>query len=1005
VGKGRKDSIASAATVAAGGNGDGGADAAEDAAADRTVDGPAPPLADSAGDATRSGEHIVKAPTDKPPAVGDLLGGRYQLLDELGHGTSGVVFRARDWVADEMVAIKVLVGKQGRGGVDLRRVRRELRVARKVSHPGVVRIHDLIDLGNNRMALSMELVDGETLYQRLRREPPLTPPEVAALASDLSRALAAAHRAGVVHRDLKPANIILRANGRAVITDFGISRLAEMADFERLPTSPAADVNLTSEGELLGTPLYMAPEQLEGQSNVGPSADVYALGLILYEAATGKPPHLARGIVELLSMRKREKTTSLAIAAPSLDRTLAALVDRCLAAEPERRFPSGAEVRAEIEPLFSRGERPVTPPRRRVALFAAVLVATIVLAAGATWLWRGMLPLGARRLAVVVDNDGAPADAWLATAAAHLIAQRLQHDEDRFSWAADPDGANVVAHLHLKTGDGVVTLSGTIGKVGGRVRALASAQAPTLRGALDQMLPPLRELVGGSRGARAPDDDERTAMRRLGTSSFAAFRLYRRSLDDQLRSVIVDETAGERDLEEVLRLDPNWLHPYLLLADVEGEGSPRAINTIERAARVGSSDDALGRRMLAAALVSLRGDRGAATATLDAALRDAPDDLLVGWLLSIQLRWRHESERAIAVLERMHAARPDLQFGSDLQAALRDAGRGDEAPAVQRAWLERAPESEQALAGNVTADLEAGRAEDAERHAQTIIYLHGDAPHRLALLCDVLIAIGKTRDARQIADRLLRGGPLDRVRGQLRSGEIAILEGRFGAAYDALSDAAVNARPFGIQGELQAILEQARTVAAVLGRTVDYERLSGDLASWLHDLDPPRATVVEFERALARRHGGACPDVAVFAAEITNGRDRQIGERDMLRAAAQDGCASCAQVVRAGLSADEMRTDSLYRFGLCAETEKALQLARDSFERIVRVRTAAYGDTIAASPYHSILARYHLGRVLARMGRNQQASEQLQDFYAHWVHSDRALPEVEAARAELERLQ
>src|SRR5207248_11788262 len=102
---------------------------------------------------------------------------------------------------------------------------------------------------NNRMALSMELVDGETLYQRLRREPALTPPEVAALASDLARALAAAHKAGVVHRDLKPANIILRAaNGRAVITDFGISRLAEMSDFERLPTSPAADVNLTSEG-------------------------------------------------------------------------------------------------------------------------------------------------------------------------------------------------------------------------------------------------------------------------------------------------------------------------------------------------------------------------------------------------------------------------------------------------------------------------------------------------------------------------------------------------------------------------------------------------------------------------------------------------------------------------------------------------------------------------------------------------------------------------------------
>jgi len=269
----------------------------------------------------------------------------------------------------------------------------------------------------------------------------------------------------------------------------------------------------------------------------------------------------------------------------------------------------------------------------------------------------------------------------------------------------------------------------------------------------------------------------------------------------------------------------------------------------------------------------------------------------------------------------------------------------------------------------------------------------------------VLIAIGKTRDARQIADRLLQGGPLDRARGQLRIGEVAILEGRFGAAFDALSEAAVGARPFGVQAELQSILEQARTVAALLGRTVDYERLSGDLSSWLHDLDAPRAIVVEFERALSRRHGaGPCPDVAGFVAEIGDGRDRQIAERDMLRAAAQDGCATCGQVVKAGLSSVERRPDSMYDFALCAETTGALQLARDSFERIARVRTAADSSTIDASPYHAILARYHLGRVLARMGRVEQARTQLEDFYAHWVHSDRALPEVEAARAELERL-
>ena len=604
----------------------------------------------------------------------------------------------------------------------------------------------------------MELVEGETLFQRLRRAPALSAPEIAALASDLSRALAAAHKAGVVHRDLKPANIILRAtSGRAVITDFGISRLAEVSDLERLPSATASpDTELTTEGELVGTPLYMAPEQLEGQTNVGPNADVYALGLILYEAATGKPPHVARGIVELLAMRKRDKTTPLASAQPSLDHTLAAVVDRCLAAAPDKRYPSGNEVRAELEPIFSRGERPAALPPRHLGWFALALVGVTALVAGATWSWRGLLPFGARRLAVVVDNDGPPSDAWLASAMAHLIEQRLQHDEDRFAFVADPARANVIARVRMKSGKDGVTLATTVAKVGGRARTLPPAHAASARAA--RAAPPLRETVGGGRAPREPDADERAAMRRLGTASFAAFRAYQRSLDDYLRSVIVDATAIERDLDEALRADPQWLHAYLLLANVQGEGSPRALATIERATRVGATDDSLGRKMLDATLAAARGNRAAATTTLDAAFREASDDILLGWLLSVQLNWQHESERSIAVFERMHAARPDLQFGADLQSALRDSGRGDEVPGVQKAWLEEAPESEQALASEVTADLDAGRAEDAERHAQTIMYLHGDAPHRLALLCDVLIAIGKTRDARQIADRLLQGG-------------------------------------------------------------------------------------------------------------------------------------------------------------------------------------------------------------------------------------------------------
>ena len=239
----------------------------------------------------------------------------------------------------------------------------------------MVRIHDLIQF-DGRLALSMELVEGRSLYERLKRTPQMQADEWMTLARDITRSVAAAHTAGVIHRDLKPANILLRdSNHRAVIADFGLSRLAgdRQPLHEDAPATPApTDPSLTREGDLLGTPLYMAPEQLLGRDDVGPACDIFSMGVVLFEAAAGHVPHPAKTLQELIATKTRQAATPLEKLRPDLPLGVARFVDRCLRTEPAARFVDGREAKAHLDALFA------SPTRRRDrALAVAALVAVI----------------------------------------------------------------------------------------------------------------------------------------------------------------------------------------------------------------------------------------------------------------------------------------------------------------------------------------------------------------------------------------------------------------------------------------------------------------------------------------------------------------------------------------------------------------------------------------------------------------------------------------------------
>ena len=227
---------------------------------------------------------------------------------ELGRGAAGVVFRARDRATGAKVAVKILTGHTQPTDEVAQRLRLEVRAAWKVTHPAVVRIYDLIE-DAQVLAISMEFVNGQTLESMLRAGARPTARELMILAYDLACGLEAAHAAGVTHRDLKPANILLRkGTRRPVITDFGVSRVAEPADRAMMGTATQSSDQrcwVTENGAIVGTPLYMAPEQLFGEPGIGPPADIFAFGIILYEVATGACPFQAKTLGGLLAARQR----------------------------------------------------------------------------------------------------------------------------------------------------------------------------------------------------------------------------------------------------------------------------------------------------------------------------------------------------------------------------------------------------------------------------------------------------------------------------------------------------------------------------------------------------------------------------------------------------------------------------------------------------------------------------------------------------------------------------
>jgi tRNA A-37 threonylcarbamoyl transferase component Bud32 len=269
--------------------------------------------ASAAGDAA-----VQLPPTDSPPG--------YEILAELGRGGMGVVYKARQVRLNRLTALKMILAGRHAGELDLTRFRKEAEAVARLHHQNIVQIYEVGD-HHGLPYLSLEYCAGGSLERKLRGTP-MPPGEAAALVETLARAMQAAHDKGIIHRDLKPANVLLAEDGTAKVSDFGLAKTL-------------GEAGQTASGAILGTPSYMAPEQAGGRGRaVGPATDVYALGAVLYECLTGRPPFRAATPLDTVLQVVSDEPVPPSLLQPRVPKILENICLKCLQKSPGRRYPS-----------------------------------------------------------------------------------------------------------------------------------------------------------------------------------------------------------------------------------------------------------------------------------------------------------------------------------------------------------------------------------------------------------------------------------------------------------------------------------------------------------------------------------------------------------------------------------------------------------------------------------------------------------------------------------------
>ncbi|MEZ4364413.1 MAG: serine/threonine-protein kinase [Kofleriaceae bacterium] len=305
---------------------------------------------------------------DHQELIGSTLSGRYTVTRKVGQGGMGAVYEATHTVIGRRFAVKVLLDKYAKRDALVARLEKEAKLASSIGHEHIIDITDFGVTEDGRTFVVMEFLEGESLAECLQRETRLPEGRILHMVQQAASALSAAHEKGVMHRDIKPENIFLlqrRERDFVKVVDFGISKSMNNSD-----ENEAAEPRLTQTGMVLGTPLYMSPEQARGDDDLDPRVDVYALGVIMYEAATGRVPFQGNNYLSVISQVLGSDPVPPRQLVPELSEEFEALVMRAMAKDREDRYPTCAALLADLntildDPSHSTERARITGPRKK----------------------------------------------------------------------------------------------------------------------------------------------------------------------------------------------------------------------------------------------------------------------------------------------------------------------------------------------------------------------------------------------------------------------------------------------------------------------------------------------------------------------------------------------------------------------------------------------------------------------------------------------------------------
>jgi serine/threonine protein kinase/tetratricopeptide (TPR) repeat protein len=552
-----------------------------------------------------------------PLTVGESFG-RYSIMKLLGAGGMGAVYQAWDTELEVVVALKVIRPEVLRDPVAAaeieRRFKRELLLARQVTHKNVVRIYDLGEIGGIKY-ITMSYLDGRELG-RLLKEGPLAIPEILRIMRSVASGLAAAHKAGVIHRDLKPANIMIGKDGEALIMDFGIARSANTSSDGQQPVGQLVPSGLgqgtgtgklthaTVLGSVVGTVEYMAPEQARGE-NIDHRADIFTFGLILYDMLVGeRRPGSHLSVLEQLNARMIGTIAPIKSVAPQVPDALAAVVTRAVEADPANRYQTTDELAAALDALDDNG---IPKPIKRVVRLPVAIAAAVLLIGGGVALWYGYLkpppPTPGNTTVVIADFDNRTGDA----AFNRTLEPNLRRALEGAGFITAYDRVGLLRTVGVKPTDLPATLdekaarelaakqglnlvlSGAIEKQGSRyqismkvtqaVEDRVVADVSARAASLDDVIPTATRLVGEVReelGDRTTETDPLFAQRSLSASSVEVLRYYAAA---QNASASNKWPEAQEHLLKAIQVDPNFGLGYLLLSGVSRNlGNAQAAN-------------------------------------------------------------------------------------------------------------------------------------------------------------------------------------------------------------------------------------------------------------------------------------------------------------------------------------------------------------------------------------------------------------------------------------------